>query len=212
MSTTVFPTLKGRDIVIDRVPTFSTRKPKAVSGKIVSISQWSTPIYQWTLIYNFLRTGAFGSGTFTELEQLRGFFETLKGAGDSFLFADPNDNAVTGQAIGNTSGLLATTYQLQRTSGGASLPILAPNLAATFNLYVNAVLKTRGTDYTVTDWSSTTPGLITFLTGHVPSAALPITADFSYYFPCSFDDDQMNFSRFATNVYKADGVKFTSLK
>ncbi len=212
MSTTVFPTLKGRDITIDRTSMFSTRKPKAVSGKIVSIAQWASPLYQWTVTFNFLRTGLFGPSTFTELEQLRGFFEKLKGAFDSFLFQDPNDNVVVGQAIANTSGLLATTYQLQRTSGGATAPILAPNLGATFNLYVNAVLKTQGVDYSVTDWSSGTPGLVTFLAGHVPAAALPITADFSYYFPCSFDDDTMDFGRFGQNIYKLDKQTFTSLK
>lgn len=211
MSTTVFPTLKGRDIVITRKPIFNTNKPQAVSGKEVAIARWSSPRYQWTVKFNILRQGTIGLNAFTELATLRGFFETLLGGYDSFLFQDPDDYIVTAQALGNTDGS-AGPYQLKRTSGGATINILAPNMGATFNLYVDAVLKTQGVDYSVTSWGSTTPGQITFLGGHVPAAAKPLTIDFSYYFPCRWVEDEMDFTRFVKQMYSQDGNSFKSIK
>src|SRR3954469_943824 len=55
--------------------------------------------------------------SFLEFQRLTNFYARHRGPLDSFLFSDPEDNAVTdhGFAIGNG---VATSFQLQRTVGG----------------------------------------------------------------------------------------------
>ena len=206
MSTSVFPSLAGLGWPTTRATMFKTRKQENISGKEVRIADWSSPRYQWTLPFAFLRQGV---GTFnanyTEYSQLEGFFETLVGGWDSFLYQDADDNKVVGQLFGVGDGS-TTAFQLQRAFGGAGCPILAPNLLQTFNVYLNGI----GTSaYTVTYWGQNLPGTVTFNTP--PSGGAQISADFSYYFPCRFDDDTMEFQKCLSFVYECKKVSFTSI-
>lgn len=209
MSTNVFPSLAGLGWPTSRSPIFKTRRQVNISGKEVRIADWSYPRYKWTLVFNFLRQGAGTfSSSYTEFSQLEGFFEKLLGGWDSFLYADPDDGVVVGQNIAVGNGV-TTAFQLQRTFGGASCPILAPNLATTFNVYLNGVQQPGG-NYTVTPWGATNPGLLTFVSP--PGNGVLITADFTYYFPCRFDDDTLTFEKVLSFVYDCKKLSFTSIK
>lgn len=211
MSTTVLPSLPGLVFPWKRTPTFKTRTQTSVSGKEVRIADWSTPRYQWELSYSALRQGTI-NGSFTEFATFEGFFETLLGGFDSFLYVDPDDNAVITQAIGTGDGA-TKNFQMRRTFGGASMSILAPNLGVSFSVFDNGTLKTNGTDYSITPWGTSDPvgpGVIKFVTAPVSTHA--ITATFQYYFPCRFDDDTLTFEKMMAAVYQLEKVSFTSIK
>lgn len=210
MSVAVFPQLAGLTYPAIRTPTFQTRKPVSVSGKTTRISDWSSPRYSWEIPASVLRQGVIDGVTETEFATLEGFFEQMRGGGDSFLYTDPKDNAVTGQAIGVGDGV-TTQFQLVRTFGGNTIDILAMNFLLGFTVYVNGVAKTYTTDYTINGWASVSaPGVIVFTSP--PGSTLAITADFHYYFPCSFDDDTMSFELFDSLRYQVKSIKFTSIK
>lgn len=211
MSTQVFPALAGLGWSVGRADIWQSRRPTAISGKEVRIADWSYPRRQWTLTFDFLRQGAFQGSTFVEFSDLEGFFNLRSGGFDSFLYQDPNDNSITGQELGTTDGV-STVYPLVRAFGGYAEPILAPNLTATFNLYLNSVLQSAST-YTVTPWgtaNSNGPGQVIF--NSAPSSGETITADFSWYFPVRFDQDNLGFEQFMQSLFQLKKVSFTSIK
>jgi hypothetical protein len=79
------------------------------------------PRWEWEVTYDVLR-----SDSNAEFQTLVGFFNARQGSFDSFLYSDTYDNSVTTQNIGGGTGT-ATAFQLVRTFGGFSEPILAPN-------------------------------------------------------------------------------------
>jgi len=212
MSTTVLPSLPGLTWPMRRSPIFNTTKQVNRSGKEVRIANWSTPRYQWLLDFNFIRQGVGGpvGATWTEFSQLEGFFESLKGGWDSFLYTDPDDNNVTGQTIATAVGGSTQNYQLVRTFGGSNTTIYAPNTSLSYAVRDNGVTKTVGTDYTIGTWGGSNPGQIQFT--YIPTAGHLITADFSYYWPCRFDDDQISFDKVMAYYYELKKLSFTSIK
>jgi hypothetical protein len=61
-----------------------------------------------------------------------------------------------------------------------------------------------------TGWSLVAPNLLTF--AGAPAAAATISADFSYAFLCRFDADDLDFEQFMSNLWRAQSVKFRSLR
>jgi uncharacterized protein (TIGR02217 family) len=137
MSTTVLPSLAGLGWGIQRTPVFNTVVQQAISGKETRISLYSYPRWKWELSYNILRSAA----AYTELQQLAGFFNTLLGQFDTFLYQDADDNSVTGQGIGTGNGS-TSEYQLVRSFGGFVEPVLAPNNIS--SLYLNGIAIPAG--------------------------------------------------------------------
>jgi len=219
MSIQVFPTpsvLPGRGWSLTRTIQAKTRKQVAVSGKETALADWSLPRYQWDLVFNILRQGNINGGTWSEMATLFGFYNARNGGFDSFLYQDTNDNAVTGQAIatGNNS---AQTFPLVRSLGGFVEPILAPNVVTA--VYFNGVAQSS-TGWNWARWDSTyglggaaspwSPGTLGFTTA--PGTGVSITADFSYYWPCRFVDDQCAFEEMFAGVFAVKKLSFQSIK
>ncbi len=129
--TLVFPALPGLAWSVTKAPTFQTRIQRAVSGRELRALDYPYPLWQFTLVYAFLRDDP-GAG-FDELRTLMGFYLSCQGAYEPFLFQDPSDCRIEGQylGIGNSS---ESTFQLQRTmglalpGGGFAEPMVAPNI------------------------------------------------------------------------------------
>jgi uncharacterized protein (TIGR02217 family) len=206
MSTSVFPTLAGLGWSVTRREVWKTRSQEAISGKETRIADWSYPRHQWSLGFDFLRQGALSGTAYGEFAQLAGFFDLRQGMFDSFLYGDADDNAVTGQAIAAGDGA-TTSFAFVRSFGGFVEPILAPNTVS--HVYLNGVAQSPSS-YTVNGWGSTAPGTLVF--GTPPGSGVAIAADFSFYFPCRFAADQMDFEKFMASLYAAKKVSFVSLK
>lgn len=210
MTTTVLPAIPGLTYPLRRTPLLQNRRPTSVSGMETRIADWSIPRYTWELTYSALRQGVL-IGTWAEYAQLQGFFEQMLGSFYSFLYQDADDNAVVGQTILTGDGV-TTTFQLVRTFGGATMPVLAPNLGVTPVVKLNGVTQPGG-NYSITLWNTVNaagPGKLIFVSP--PGNGVVITADFSYYFPVRFDDDTLTFEKFLSNVYELKKMTFTSLK
>jgi len=117
MSASVFPVLAGLGWSVTRREMWKTRRQEAVSGKETRIADWSYPRHQWTLNFDFLRQGALSGASYAEFAQLAGFFNLRQGMFDSFLYADADDNSVTGQGIATGDGA-TRTFAFVRGFGG----------------------------------------------------------------------------------------------
>jgi len=205
MSISVFPTLAGLGWSVTRREMWSTRTQTAISGKETRVADWSYPRHQWTLTYDFLRQGNLSGATYAEFASLAGFFNLRQGSFDTFLYADPDDSSVTSQGIGIGDGT-TTNFQLVRAFGGFVEPILAPNGGS--RIALNGVTQSGG--YTVSAWGATSPGMIVFTAA--PGPGVSISADFSFYFPCRFTADQLDFEKFMAALYSLKKIEFISLK
>ena len=200
MSTAVLPTLAGLGINVTRTPMWDSQVQTSISGKEIRTAFWTYPKYKWEVMFSVLRS----SGSYTELQQLFGFFNARQGQFDTFLYQDADDNSVTSQAIGTGDGS-TTTFQLVRTFGSFVEPILAPNVVS--HVYRAGV---DHSDWTVSNWATATPGLITF--NAAPANGQAITADFTYYFPVRMTTDTMAFDQKYTHLYAVKKFAFQSVK
>src|SRR5437879_4486020 len=127
MSSSVFPTrieLPGLAYDVVRTPVWSgSEVHQSVSGKETAIAYQANPRWEWTLKFEFLRQAR------SEFSLLAGFFNRMKGPFDTFLFTDEDDHTITAQVIG-VGDSVQTDFQLLRTFGQFSEPILAPNVVS----------------------------------------------------------------------------------
>ena len=202
----IFPALPGLAWSVTKSPTFQTRIQRAVSGRELRALDYPYPLWQFTLVFDFLRDNA--AAGYDELRTLMGFFMLCQGAFGTFLFQDPSDDRVSGQQIG-TGDTLKTAFQLQRTmgktlpGGGFLEPIIAPNVVNA--VYFNGIVQDPA-GYSVDSMT----GLVTF--NIAPGSGLIITADYSYYFRCRFIDDSYAFENFMFRLWQLKKLTFISVR
>ena len=199
MSTQILPSLVGLGFNVVRSPKWSSIVQRSASGKETAMAMWSYPQWNYELTYELLR-----SGSPAEFQALAGFFNARLGRFDSFLYEDPDDCSITGQALGGGDGS-NKKFQLARSFGGFIEPMFAPKLVSA--VYLNGV---PASGWTVSNWGTAAPGVITFATA--PSSGVIVSATFTYYFPCRFADDQIDFNKFLSQMWNAQSVKFYTLK
>lgn len=116
-------------------PQFKTQLQQAAGGKTTRSQLWANPIWNYKLTWEILRD----SGTApTAFKQLIDFFLARAGQFDTFLYQDPNDNAVAGQLLGYGNGS-ATKFQLARSFLNFYEAMQNPN--AVTNVYLNGVAQ-----------------------------------------------------------------------
>ena len=202
----IFPALPGLAWSVTKSPTFQTRIQRAVSGRELRALDYPYPLWQFTLVFDFLRDNP--AAGYDELRTLMGFYMLCQGAYGTFLFQDPSDDRVSGQQIG-TGDAITTVFQLQRAmgrtlpGGGFSEPIVAPNVLS--RVYLNGIFQDPVT-YSV----DLMTGLVTFNTA--PASGLTITADYSYYFRCRFIDDSYAFENFMFQLWQLKKLTFISVR
>ena len=198
MSQNVFPSLPGLAWNVVISPTFATAIKRAVSMKELRTSYSAYPLWKISLAFEFLKGGNRGA----DLQTLIGFFLLVKGQWDNFLYTVPLDNSVTLMSFGQGNGS-TTAFQLPRTLGAGGFTFAEPvqNLNGNPSVYVNGVLKTLGTDFTVSS-----AGLITFTVAPAMSASL--TWSGSYYYRCRFLQDASDFNNFMQDLWDLKKLEF----
>lgn len=202
----IFPSLPGLAWSVTKAPTFQTRIQRAVSGRELRALDYPYPLWQFSLVFNFLRDNP--SAGYDELRTLMGFFLSCQGAYGTFLFQDPSDHQIAGQYLG-TGDSSTAAFQLQRAmgtglpGGGFIEPIVAPNSLGA--IYLDGITQNPA-DYTV----DPDTGIVTFATP--PSTGLAITADFSYWFRCRFVDDSYDFENFMYRLWQLKKLSFISVR
>jgi uncharacterized protein (TIGR02217 family) len=196
-----FPVLPGQGWSVHKRPTFSTRVASHASGREVRSPLYTNTLYEFELTYDGLSSGSgFPGAGNNSLQALMGLYLQCQGQYGTFLYTDPTDNAVSGQAIAVGDGT-TTTFTFERTLGGATEPVSWVTSVA--NVYVNGTAAASG-------WSLTQPNTLTFTSA--PASGAAITADFSYAFVCRFLDDQEDFENIMSGLWQVQSLKFRSVK
>lgn len=196
MSNAIFPTLTASQGVIKGYPfkkwhEFSTLldTPGSNRGEFAD-SLTPYPIWNFELDVPFL-TGSYGQPN-SAFALAVGFHMQMRGSYDSFLYLDSTDNAVTTPSQFATGDSSTTSFWITRTIGGGGIDAIqningvvtgTPGPAP--SIFDNGVLKTAGTDYTISQ-----TGVVTFTSAPASGHALTWTGTF--YFRCRFKDDALS--------------------
>ena len=140
----------------------------------------------------------YGVKSLNDLHAVIAFFEERRGRLHGFRWRDPSDwkscppedtPSALDQQIGDGDGTSAT-FQLKKTYGAALNPWARDIKKPVENsvlVAVSGALQAPGTAYNV----DLNTGIVTFLAGHIPAAAAPITAGFEFDVPVRFDTDKL---------------------
>ena len=188
MSNAIFPNLPGLSWSVIKSPEWNTKTQMTMSGRETRASFRVTPIYNISLSYEILRADARA-----EMQTLFGFYNARMGSFDDFLFDDPTDDQVSNQWFGTGDGS-TVSFQLQRTLGGATEPVMNVNMLSTIT--VNGIATTS--------YSVNTSGMITFLSAPASGAAIAWAG--SYYYRCRFAKDTVDFENFMYQVWSAKKI------
>lgn len=195
-----FPTLAGEGWDKHKRPIWDTLVAKHPSGSDVRVALWQFPLWDFELTFNVLDSGARNRGAgLKTLQTLFGFFLDMGGDWSTFLYADPDDDSVTGQAIGVGDGA-SQQFTFSRTLGGATEPV-------GWVLTVSAVYL-NGTPTAA--YTLIAPNQIFFASP--PALGVSITADFTFAFVCRFMNDDVPFEQFMSQLWTVKTLKFRSVR
>jgi hypothetical protein len=216
MSSLIFPALPGLSgLEVTRNYVWKTAVQEAISGKDTAVSLRQYPLVQYELVVNLLRHDAVPS----ELLQVQGLYNSLKGRGDTFLYNDPEFNSIS-VAQAPTLGVFGTgdgstlIYQLLATfqnSGGPGGPELIQN--GNPANWSTAVLYDNGSTISAANYSIGPTGIVTFGAGHAPAAGHTLSWSGSWYYRCRFDEDEISWKKFMTiGLWMVSKLSFRSKK
>lgn len=195
MSNAVFPSLPGLSWNVKRKPMWRTKISESSSGREYAFGYWSYPRYKYSLSFEALRS----SSVLQELQTLAGFFNSRQGSLDTFLYSDPDDNAVTGQSFAVGDGV-TKDFQLVRAFGGYIEPV--------FDLNTVPIIKSNGS--VVVSGYTITSGLVSFSAAPVNGAVL--SWDGTYYRRVRFTQDEAEFNKFMYQLWELKTLEFISVK
>lgn len=188
MSNAVLPSYPGFKLEAEKEPGWSTRIAEAVSGYERRVQERLYPKWRIALSVEVLRDMA----GLDEAKTLVGFFNSRAGAFDSFLYTDPDDNAVVDQQFGVRDGA-TTQFQLVRSYGGFLEP--AENVNVLTSVTSNGAPLANPADYTI---SST--GVVTLAAAGVNGHVLRWTG--SFYWRVRFDEDRLKFKKLFKDLWE----------
>lgn len=214
MSSLVFPSLQGLKWDRKKTPEWSTKIQRTASGKEARVSFFSTPLYNFSLTYEFLRTDS----AIDELKSLVQLFNQCKGSFDTFLYCDEYDVALN-ERIGVGDGA-TTSFQLIRTQYGFNETILNPsyefslqtigevNLISEIASFTDLKFYVNGIENYHNSLSSS--GVLMFNFPPLPGAIISWSGHL--YYKCRFKQDEIEFNNFMINLWEAKKVEFVSVK
>lgn len=195
-----FPAFPGQGWSVHKKPVFSTRVASHVSGREVRAGLYAHALYEFELTFNGLdSSGSFPGLQAQSLQTLMGFFLTIQGQLNTFLYVDPTDNGVTSQVIGIGDGS-TTTFTLGRAIGGYYEPVS----------YVTVVSGVTVNGVATSAYSFAAPNTITFSTAPASGALIAWTG--AYAFQCRFVEDQTDFEEIMSGAWRNKSVKFRSIR
>ncbi len=195
-----FPALPGQGWSVHKRPTFATRLAPHVSGREVRASLYAAPLWEFEVTFDGLASGsAFPGLGANSLQTLLGLFLRCQGRFGTFLYTDPTDSVVSPGAIGIGDGA-TRAFPATRTLGGFFEPVG----------WVTALRAVTVDGVPVGGWSLAAPNRIVL--SAAPGAGAVIGADFSFAYLCRFLDDVQDFENVMAGLWKAEGVKFRSVR
>lgn len=204
MSALLFPVLPGLTFDVVRTPVWHTERQQALSGKRSTLAYMQYPLMHFELTYSILRDDI----AISEIRQIVGLFNALASGYDTFLFTDPDNNAVAAQPFATGNGT-AGPFPLVATYGAAGYTFneLIQNTNGAPQIFDNGSLLVAGTNYTID-----AVGNVTFLAGHFPVAGHSLTWTGAFYYRCAFDEDKLDLVKFMNKWWTIKKLPFTSVK
>lgn len=201
MTNNVFPAFQGWTYNKEKTPIWKTNIYEATSGKENRIQKWSYPRYKISLNYNFMTDNAVQSVSLDkgELEKLQGFFNSVGGPCDDFLFYDEVENTCTDQPFGIGDGT-TKTFQLKRALQNWVEPINGILAAPT--------IKVNGTATNSFSWDN--HGYITFSSAPANNAVL--TWSGNYYFRVRFENEELKLTRTYEGLWEGITINLITVK
>jgi hypothetical protein len=194
--------LPGQGWSVHKKPTFATIVASHVSGREVRDALYVDPIWQFELTFDGLASDSTsypGLGA-ESLQALMGLFLQCQGQWGTFLYVDPSDSFVSGQALGVGDGT-TSSFTLARALGGFLEPVGWATSVS--RVTVGGVAQASG-------WLLAAPNSLVFATA--PASGAAIAASFAYAFLCRFDDDAADFEQAMQNLWRLESLKFRSVR
>ena len=188
MSNSIFPSLDGSLIDVQREALYQTTVQTEYGGRELRVNTQTAARYRYRISYDFLRQDSGGN----EAQTLLSFFATHRGSWDSFFFTDPYSNTVTAQSFGTGNGSTTVFYlsdeMAERVAGTSGTPLI----------YKAGVLQTVTTHYTY----DANLAKVTFVTA--PAAGNALTWTGTYYRRVRFAEDKLALTRRVSRVWRGD--------
>lgn len=196
MSNLVYPVFPGLKPTVRCSPEWKNDIVEAWSGDETVIGRRQFPRWTYTLGYEVLRS----ESSLPERAQLMAFFNRHRGTGESFLFVDDEDSAVTNQNFGTTDGV-TKTFQLTRTIYDWVEPVWSPT--------GSPVIKRGGTTLAAgADYTIGSMGQVVFAAAGAAGQAL--TWSGNYAMRVRFAKDSLDFERFLQGLWSVGSVELIS--
>lgn len=170
-------------------PEFSTDVITVDSGYERRNENWEESRGRWDIVQNTLNR--------SETLQMIAFFRSVKGKAVGFRFKDWTDYEADNELIGTGTGS-EDTFQLKKTyttSTASSERTITKPVQGTVEIFVNSVLKTETTHYTI-DYAT---GIVTFTGGNEPANGHEVRWTGEFDVPVRFDVDQFSASQDSHN-------------
>lgn len=208
MSNVLFPELPGLEWESSKTPMFNTKIMTSINGRELRASFQSTPKYEISLSYAFLREN---KGR-RELQQLEGFYLERRGAFDSFLYKMPDDNQFVCKFIGDGT---TTSYQLYKMMYDTPLPLGNTEekivQAIDPNMWNQTPVKSMWDANTSKRMWNTATAQITadgkYILSQPVEAGIELNITGTYYYRCRFKDDTQQYVNFMHKLWKAGKVE-----
>ena len=184
MSNKIFPDFQGWSISKTKTPVWKSNVYESESGRETRTQKWKFPRYKIQLSYNFITDKTVESVTLAkgELENLLGFFNSVGGNFDDFLYKDDVENYCENQTFALGDGN-SVQFQLVR-----SLPDWIEEVRG---IVEPPKIFIDGEETTAFRYTNT--GLIIF--DEAPAAGSLISWSGSYYFRVRFEDEELELVR-----------------
>lgn len=183
-------------------PAFNTTIFTSQSGFEQRNANWATSRASYDV--------AFGIRDEDDLADVLEFFYVMHGRATGFRFKDWGDYRIVNGNIGTGDGV-ETTYQIVKkysVSSNTYTRTITKIVANTLEVYVNDVLKTLTTDYTV----NMNTGVIVFEAGDIPGVGEAVEVNCEFDVPVRFDIDEMPISWEAFQIQSASGINLVEVR
>lgn len=197
MTLLLFSPPPGLTFPIKRRPLWNTFTSIAVSGMDNPVQLQSYPRWQHELPFSMLRTSQ------AEQQYMETFYNLVGGRARAWLFDNVDDDTAVDQSLGTGDGV-TRQFALRRTRPAGGLVFFEP----VFAVQTPIVVKVGGA--VTAAFTLGSRGLITFTSA--PALNATITWSGKYYWVCRFDDDDLEFSKFNSDMWELGKLSFTSLK
>ena len=186
-------------------PSFNTTVFEATSGYEQRNINWS----QARCVYDVSQ----GIRDKDDMKEILEFFYAMRGKATGFRYKDWADFQLTQELIGTGDDTKVTFQIIKSYSANGAAPyvrtirkVVTPDANVPLQVYVNDVLQTVTTDYTV----DLNTGIITFATAPAASATIKVTCEFDV--PVRFDTDVMSITEEAWNLETWDDIPLVEIK